>query len=151
VKDRFVNGFIAGFIGGLAMSTLNFISFYILGISELLYLDWASVLIFGHRSATPLEAVIGQAGQLFFSAMVGILFAYLLPLTTSRYYLFKGWVYGLVVWFGAYAATTLFKVTPLMPIKPDTVMSNMVTASVYGLVLAEILRRLTNTQKIKPS
>ncbi|MDW7683838.1 MAG: DUF6789 family protein [Bacillota bacterium] len=142
MKDRFLNGFIAGFLGGVAMSILNLISYYVLNIAELLYLDWASVLIFGYRFATMLEAVIGQLGQLFFSALLGILFAYLLPLTSSRYYLFKGWVYSLVVWFGAYAVATLFKVTPLMPIKPDTVMSNIVTASVYGLVLAETLHRL---------
>jgi hypothetical protein len=103
----------------------------VLGIAELLYFDWASVLIFGYRFATLLEAVIGQIVQLFFASIMGILFAYLLPLTTSRYYLFKGWVYGLVVWFGSYAITTLLKLTPLIPIKPDTVMSNMVTASVY--------------------
>jgi hypothetical protein len=70
MRDRFVNGFIAGLLGGVVMSTLNLISFYILGIAELLYLDWASVLIFGYRFATLLEAVIGQIGQLFFAAMM---------------------------------------------------------------------------------
>lgn len=149
MNDRFVNGFLAGLLGGITMSILNLISFFALGIAELLYLDWASVLIFGYRYATTLEAVIGQIGQLFFSAIMGILFAFLLPFVSSRYYLFKGFVYGLVVWFGAYAITTLFKVTPLIPIKADTVMSNMFTASVYGLVLAETLRRLSNREKVK--
>lgn len=124
------------------MSILNLISFYILGVAEMLYLDWAAVLIFGYRFSTLLEAIIAQVGQFFFAGIMGILFAFLLPYINSRYYLFKGWVYGLVVWFGAYAVTTVFKVTPLMPIKPDTVMSNMITASVYGLVLAKTLQRL---------
>ncbi len=149
MNDRFLNGFIAGFLGGIAMSILNLISFYALNITEMLYLDWASVMIFGYRFATPLEAVIGQAGQLIFSGLTGILFAFLLSLVSSRYYLFKGWLYGLTVWFGSYALTTIFKVTPLIPVKPDTVMSNMVTASVYGLVLAESLRRLSARQKLK--
>ena len=146
MRDRFTNGFIAGFLGGVVMSILNLIS-YSLGIAQILYLDWDSVMIFGYRYATPLEAVIGQIGQLFFSAVVGVIFAYLLSVISSRYYLFKGLIFGLLVWFGSYAITLLYKVTPLIPIKPDTVMSNIVTSSVYGLVLAESLRRLSNRQK----
>lgn len=150
MNDRFVNGFIAGMLGGILMSVLNIISFYVLGIAELLYLDWAAVLIFGYRYATFLEAVIGQMGQLLFAAAAGVLFAYLLPLISSKYYLFKGWIYGLLIWFGTYAVTTLFKVTPLIPIKADTVLSNIFTASVYGLILAEVLRRLTDKIGEKP-
>jgi hypothetical protein len=147
MKDRFTDGFIAGFLGGVAMSILNLIS-YFLGIAQILYLDWASVMIFGYRYSTLLEALIGQLGQLFFTATLGVIFAYILPVISSRYYLFKGWVFGLLVWFGSYAITLLYKVTPLIPIKPDTVISNVVTASVYGLVLAESLRRLSNREKI---
>ena len=147
MKDCFTNGFIAGLLGGIVMSILDLVLFF-LGVVEILYLDWASVLIFGYRFATLLEAAIGQLGQLFFSAAVGVLFAYLLSLTSSRYYLFKGWVYGLVVWFGSYSIIQLFKVTPLTPVNPDTVISNIVTASVYGLVLAESLRRLSNRNKV---
>jgi hypothetical protein len=147
MKDRFTNGFIAGLIGGVIVGIFDLALFF-LGVVQIPYLDWAAVLIFGYRFATLLEATIGQLGQLLFSAVVGVLFAYLLPLTSSRYYLFKGWVYGLVVWFGTYAITLLFKVTPLIPIKPDTVISHIVTASVYGLVLAESLRRLSNRKKI---
>ncbi|MCW3489902.1 DUF6789 family protein [Dethiobacter alkaliphilus] len=148
MNDRFVNGFLAGLIGGVVMTVLNLISFYVLGLAQILYLDWASVLIFGYRFATTLEAVIGQIGQLFFAGVVGVLFAYLLAATTSRYYLIKGWVYGLVVWFGSYAITLLYDITPLNPIKPDTVISNMVTASVYGLVLAWSLKKLTDRHKV---
>jgi hypothetical protein len=148
MKDRFTNGFIAGLLGGVVMSIMDLVLYY-LGVVQILFLDWASVLIFGYRFATLLEAVIGQLGQLFFSAVAGVLFAFLLPLTSSRYYLFKGWVYGLVVWFGTYSITLLFEVTPLIPIKPDTVISNIVMASVYGFVLAESLKRLSNIKEVK--
>jgi hypothetical protein len=150
MNDRFTNGLIAGLLAGVAMSILDLISHFVLGITEILYLDWAAVLIFGYRYATFLEAAISQIGQLFFSAITGILFAFLLTLTSSRYYWLKGWVYGLVVWFGSYAIIKLFQVTPLIPIKPDTVLSDMATASVYGLVLAGALRRLENRKTKKP-
>jgi thiamine transporter ThiT len=145
MKDRFTNGFIAGLLGGVIIGILDLV-LYSLGVVQIPYLDWASVLIFGYRFTTLLEAAISQLGQLLFSAVAGVLFAYLLSLTSSRYYLFKGWVYGLVVWFGTYSITLLFKVTPLIPIKPDTVISHIVTASVYGLVLAESLRRLSRNK-----
>ncbi|HHX77196.1 MAG TPA: hypothetical protein GX697_02455 [Firmicutes bacterium] len=148
MEDRFTNGFIAGLIGGIGMSILNLLSYY-LGIAEVLYSEWGSVLVLGHRHATVTEALIGQASQLFFAAINGVLFAYLIAIISNRYYYFKGWVFGLVVWFGSYVITILYKLTPLTPLKPDTVISNIVTASVYGLVLAWSLLWLTLREKAK--
>lgn len=146
MEDRFTNGFIAGLIGGVIMSILDVIS-YFLGIVEVLYSDWGSVLVLGYRHATVAEVLIGQASQLFFAAINGILFAYLIAIISNRYYYFKGCVFGLTVWFGSYVITLLYKVSPLIPIKPDTVISNIVTASVYGLVLAGVLQWLSVRQK----
>lgn len=141
INDRLTRGVIAGIAGGIVMSVIDYI-FYALGIVEVLYLDWAAVLIYGYRFNTTMEAVIAQFGQFLFSGIMGIIFAYLLPLVTSVNYLFKGMLFGLIVWFGSYALTLLFKVTPLIPIHADTVLSNIVTAIIYGLVLAQSLHWL---------
>ncbi len=141
LNDRFTRGFLAGVLGGIVMSIFDFISFA-LGIVELLYLDWAAVLIYGYRANTILETVVAQAGQLFFSGIMGIIFAYLITVVGSANYLFKGCIYGLAIFFGSYAVTLLFKVTQLIPIRVDTVLSNIVTALIYGLVLAQSLHWL---------
>ncbi len=118
------------------MSVLNFIS-YSLGIAEILYLDWAAVLIYGYRFNTILEFVIAQFGQFVFSGMMGIVFAFLLSWVRSANYFFNDMLFGMVVWFGSYAITLLLEVTPLIPVHADTVLSNIVTAIVCGLVLAQ--------------
>ena len=104
LNDRLTRGFIAGVLGGIAMSLTNFIS-YVLGIAEVLYLDWAAVLIYGYRFSTTGEAVIAQGGQFLFSGIAGIIFAYLIPMVTSVNHLFKGMLFGLTVWFGSYKSS----------------------------------------------
>ena len=138
INDRFTRGFIAGVAGGIVISIINYISF-LLGLAEILYLDWAAVLIYGYRFNTTLEAVIAQGAQLIFSGLTGIIFSYLIARVTSVNYLFKGWLFGLAIWFGSYAITLLFKVTALIPIHADTALSNIFGSSIYGLVLAQTL------------
>lgn len=146
LNDRVTRGFIAGVAGGAAMSVLNLLS-YLLGIAEILYLDWAATLIYGYRYATAAEAAVAQAGQLFFCGLAGILFAALIPWMSSRNFYFKGIVWGLAIWFSVYAITALFKVSPLIPIKVDTVLSNIIGAAFYGLVLAWVMKRLEERRK----
>jgi uncharacterized membrane protein YagU involved in acid resistance len=146
LNDRVTRGFIAGVAGGVAMSVLDLIS-YLLGIVEILFLDWAATLIYGCRYATVAEAVVAQAGQLFFSGLAGIIFAALIPSMTRRNLYFKGIIWGLAIWFGAYAITALFKVSPLFPVRVDTVLSNITGALIYGLVLAGVMKFLENRRK----
>lgn len=146
LNDRVTRGFIAGVAGGAAMSVLNLLS-YLLGIAEILYLDWAATLIYGYRYATAAEAAVAQAGQLFFSGIGGIIFAALIPRISRRNLFFKGIMWGLSIWFGTYAITALFKVGPLLPIKVDTVLSNIVGAATYGLVLAWVMQYLEERRK----
>lgn len=141
IKDRFTIGFIAGVAGGIVMNAGDYLS-SALGIVELQYKDWASVLIFGNRTDTIPEAVVALFGQLIFSGLVGIIFAYLIIGTTSKYLIFKGWVYSILVWFISYAIIVLYDVTSLIPVGIDTVLSHIVTVSLYGLVLAFVHRKL---------
>ncbi len=141
VEDRFTIGFIAGVIGGVVMSILDYIS-YGLGIVGLLYIDWASVFILGHRFENVGEALVGQWGHLLFSGLAGIVFAYLVIGVSSRYLYFKAIVYAYLIWFFTYAAILLFDITALKAININTALSNMVTVGIYGLVLAYVHKRL---------
>ena len=47
--DRVMKGVIAGVLGGIVMNIWSFISVYILKFSNLLYLDWLSVMLYGHK------------------------------------------------------------------------------------------------------
>lgn len=146
MNDRFTNGFIAGTVAGVTMCIINYISKQI-GIVDLLYLDWAAVLLFGHQHETVPQALVGQAGKLFFAGLLGSLFAFWLILVTDKYLFFKGIVFGIAVWFGVHAAATLFKLSTMIPINSDTVFVFKVEAVIFGVVLAESMRRLSLRQE----
>jgi len=142
MNDRFTNGFIAGCIAGVAICVTNYIA-YRVGIVSLLYLDWASTLLYGYKRETVLEAVVGQVGKLFLSGLFGSLFAFWLTIVTSKYLFFKGIVFGITVWFGIHAATTLFRLSPMIPIDSGTVFVYKIEAVIFGLVLAALMLRLS--------
>ncbi|NLN16017.1 MAG: hypothetical protein GX182_01700 [Firmicutes bacterium] len=141
IRERFTRGFVAGTIAGAVSSLADYLS-HLLGIVELPYVEWAAVLLYGHRLRNIGEAIIAQLGQLFFSGLLGVGFAYLLRAIDTEDYRFKGAVYGITVWFSAHVIAKLFRVTELIPVGPDTLLSDLVTAGIFGLVLAEILQRM---------
>lgn len=136
IKDRFTRGLTGGFLAGVLMNILNYLSFYVLNFTEIRYLDWAAVLIYGHKPFNLLETLFAQAGQLFFASIMGVLFAYLLAGATSANHLLKGWVFGLTVWFSTHALTILYRVPELSRIGLDSASSTFISASLYGLALA---------------
>lgn len=141
LNDRLTMGFLAGVTGGIAMNIINLLSFY-LGIAELRYLDWAAAVIFGTLPVSPAEAVFALIAQILFVGVLGVVFAYLIVALSSRNHLLRGWLFGVAVWFAIYGLTLLFNVQETIPVRLDTAASDLVGASVYGLVMAETLRRL---------
>ena len=116
-------------------------------------LGWVKVpllgrrLIFGKLPAGVLENAVSLGGQLFFAAMSGVLFAYLLPVLTSRNYFLKGLIFGLLIWLLSYTASILFRVPFLTRFDPGTVTSNITGALIYGLVLGFVLKWLEERAK----
>jgi len=135
-------GFIAGIIAGVAMNLIDYISVYVVRFDETLFLDWAAIFLYGRPQENMLEAAVAQAGQLLFSGLVGIFYAYIMLKLTSGNHLFKGWLYGIVVWFSTYALTIVFQVPFLSRHPFESVVVHVIAASVYGLILAEALKRL---------
>ncbi|WP_028309684.1 hypothetical protein [Desulfitibacter alkalitolerans] len=142
MKDRIAMGFIAGIIAGVFMNLIDYIGVYVVGFDDVLLLEWAAVLMYGRPQENMLEASLAQAGQLVFSGFLGIFFAYIMLKITSGNYLFKGWLYGILTWFFIYALTIVFQVPFLTRHPFEAVVVHIIASSVYGLVLAEALKRL---------
>jgi hypothetical protein len=140
IQDRLTRGFFAGLAGGIAMNVINLTSFYA-GIAELRFLDWAAYTIYGTKPQNFAETVFAQGAQLIFVGILGIIFAYLIPVLTSRNYLLRGWLYGAIIWFSLYGISMLFKIEATTPLRLGTVATDLVGASVFGLVLAVALHR----------
>ncbi len=141
IDDRFTVGFIAGVVSGIVSNIMDYIS-YGLGITKLLYIDWASVFILGHRFENTGEALLGQWGDLLFSGLVGVVFAYLVAGVSSKYLYFKAIAFAYMVWFSTSATVFLFDMSALTSIGADTALSNVITTGIFGLVLAYVHGRL---------
>lgn len=147
MRDRFTRGFIAGLAAGIVMNIFSFLSFALNWV-EVRFLDWAGMFIFGRQPEGVVEVTLSLTGQLFFTALLGVIFAYLVSITSSKNYIFKGLTFGLAVWFSTYAIAILFRVPTLTRFGVDTVTSNIVGALLYGLVLALMQKWLEERIKV---
>ena len=148
MRDRLTNGFFAGIVGGVVMTLINFISHYGLNFAEKRYLDFAAIFIFGHEPTNLTQVIFAQIGHLFFTGLLGIIFAYLIPVVTSKNIFFKGWLYGVAMWFAIYAITVLFEVPVVKEISQTTAISNAIGASLYGITIAVVLYRINGRIEI---
>jgi len=148
MADRFTRGFAAGAFAGVLADLLSLLTYNLLRITNWRFLDFAGLLIFGRRPAGAAEIIISVMGQVFFSAAMGVLFALLLPFVTSRYYWLKGWFFGVLIWFSVYTVVHLFQIPQLRELDLGTVSSNLLKASLFGLVLAWSLARLAKKSNL---
>ena len=136
MEDRLYRGFAAGVVGGVVASVLSHLS-YFLGLSSLRSSDWAAILIFAHVPpfswAEHLFSIFIHIG---WSGAVGSLFAYFLVWVTSRKIFFKGWMLGTAPYFVIYLLTSLFHTPGTVPTSFSTALSNYITASIFGIVMA---------------
>lgn len=70
---------------------------YLFGFYQERLLDWAAVALYGRLPLNTPEVVFAQLGQITFAGFLGILFAYLLLKLTSGNYLFKGWIFSIIM------------------------------------------------------
>lgn len=144
IKDRLARGFMAGVVGGVFMNILSYISLK-LKFANLHHSDWPALILFGHQPTNTAEAVFALLIQLIFVGFLGVIFTYLVDLLfTSTNYLFKGWLFGVMSWFIIYSITFLAKIPELAPLDTGTVITDFISGSVYGLVLAETIHWLEN-------
>lgn len=149
--DRFHRGFVAGVIAGIFLNIYNFIFYYIFNITEIRFIDWTSILLFGSRPENIHEIILNLAFQLLWDGFLGVVFAYLIPQTTSRGFLIKGPLYGafLTFVFRSFAETYripfLTNQFPLMTFEVNTG-----GVLLWGLILTFTLKKLDQLESTCP-
>jgi hypothetical protein len=141
MKNRTFYGFFAGIIAGVPQTILNFISYYF-DFAQFRLLDWMAIIIFGDKPIDSLQTMVAMVFRILFAGFLGILFAHLMKYFDDEHYFFKGWLYGIFIMGLLYSFTSLFQVPQLTHSHTYTVISDFLTSSVYGIVLAESLKRL---------
>lgn len=147
--DRFMRGLVSGIVGGVVMNIWSLTSYHILHFTERRFLDWASVLMYGHLPSNLKETAFALVAQILWAGFLGILYAYLIPVVTSRGYLIKGAFWGFITGFLIYASAILLNMPYFSRISVDTVISQMVGGVIWGLTLAQVLRWLDTTPRVK--
>lgn len=100
------------------------------------YYDFAGMLIYGHQPIMLPKRILAIGGVIFFVALLGSVFAMLIPGLKSKNIILKGWIFGCTVWFFSYAVTVLFQIPGLSEIDFKPAVSNFVGASLWGVLLA---------------
>lgn len=132
-------------LAGIPMVIINLLSFY-LNFARKTYADWMGIILYGRVPLNAFDNVLAQIVHFGFLGVLGIAFAYFIPLVGSSHYLFKGWVFSTIVFALLYAITTIYQMPGLAMVEPYTVASNLISSSIFGLVLAEVTKRMVSTK-----
>jgi hypothetical protein len=155
MADRFTKGFIAGAVSGLVITLLNML-IYTSGIYIVRWVDWMGIILFDRMPVTLGEILLSLVAMVSFNGALGIAFFYLIPLITNKNLMLKGWLWGVSVWFALDAITSLFKIDGLINPPLVDAITNYVSASLYGLFLAQLQERFERvgvaaSLKLQPS
>lgn len=147
LKDRFMNGVAAGAIAYIPTWIFNHFA-YKYHFTQIRFADFAAFLIFGKPMENGLELWMARFGTMFFLAFCGVIFIYLVPRITSRYFIFKGWFFAVAVWFLCFSVTKLFKIQMLAKHDLKSAISNLIAASLWGLTTAYVIKLLSKNERM---
>ncbi len=148
MDDRFTRGFISGVIAGILPLIFNFTAFT-LNFTTVRWAGFAGIFLFGHKPHSLGEEIFAVIAVFFFLGLLGIIFSLLIPFLSRENLLLKSSVFGLTVWFASFAITFLFQLPDLEDLPLLTVITNFISAILWGLTLGVTFDRLTNRIKNK--
>lgn len=142
--DRTTRGLLAGIIAGIAMNIWNLFDFFILKITEIRFLDWLSVLLTWDKPANIFQEIIALLLQIIvWDGFLGIVFAYLVALTTSKGIVYKSTLYGLLLWFLFKVIVNFYRVPVLSGLQSyPGALSNLMAVILWGIILGITLKIL---------
>jgi uncharacterized membrane protein YagU involved in acid resistance len=149
MKDRFINGLVAGIVAGFVQITVSGFLYFILHFGHLKLGDFAGIMIFGRKPANLIEYQLAFLAHLGYAGSVGIAFSFLLQYISRKYLWVKGLYFGLAMWFFVYTIILLFKVPGLTKNTLESAMNNAITSCIYGLALAWAIKKLENQELLK--
>ena len=141
MKDRLVAGGLSGAIAGLVQYAYGLLALN-LGLTDRIFGQFSDVIFAGRVYTGTLGFVLSVLTHLAVTIPLGILFAYIIALTSSRYLLIKSVGFGFLLWFflSGFGAILRLPLFIDMPEQPALVI--LVGAVIYGIVLGYALKIL---------
>lgn len=146
-NDRSVAGAIAGLVAAFVQEMSAYVLKY-LGFSNKSFIDYASVLVLFHRANSFMEHVVAWLGHFSVGIILGILFAQIFMITSSKYLFLKGIFYGFVLWFVLLGLGTVFRLPEFTAIPWNVAIGTFIGSIVWSLSVAYTLRILEKTTLI---
>jgi uncharacterized membrane protein YagU involved in acid resistance len=141
LKDRLLAGGIAGLIATVVQNIYG-LTINAVGLTDRTFEDFAEIMI-TFKSYTGIAAfIVGVMAHLAVGLIFGVIFAYLIKETSSKYYIAKGLGYGLVLWFLLSGFGTIFRLPFFKNIPPGPALYDLVGGLLFGFVLAYALKIL---------
>jgi hypothetical protein len=142
INDTFTRGWISGTFGGLLGGIFGFLPHYI-GISQMRFSDWLAILIFGRTQPFSLvEQIYSLIVSAGLTGVIGIIFAFLIPVINEENIYFKGWIIFVIPWWIIYLLTALAKTEGTLNLSVTTTVCDGITTSIIGLVSVYIYKVL---------
>lgn len=150
LNDRLTQGFIAGVAGWLPQMLFMQPMYWIFKLIKLQYLDYGAYLSFNHRPEGLSQFLFSEFTVVLFLGFLGVLFSMLIKIISSANLIFKGWLYGALLWFIIFSIFSLFKVNGVYGvIDYNTAIINLIGASIYGIGMSWTLLFLNGKYGVK--
>ncbi|PKM80095.1 MAG: hypothetical protein CVU89_15155 [Firmicutes bacterium HGW-Firmicutes-14] len=145
IKDRLINGAIAGAAGALVQNTYALI-LAIGGYGGPNYVTYGKLLL-GLNNYNGLSSdILGLIGHFVWDMLLGVFFAYIISRTSSRYYLVKGTLYGAVIWYLIKAGSFLFRAPLVTKFSPESIAFYFAGSLLFGLSTAFTMKLLDRSR-----
>ena len=116
---------------------------FLTGLTNILYIDIARALLFSKNYSGALAVIVSLIGHIIIDCFWGILYAFLVKTTGSRFYVLKGVVFGAFLWFFVRViGTKILELPEFTGTNPATALIFIVGAVIFGLTLAFTLKFL---------
>jgi len=136
LKDRVIQGLIAGIVGWLPTFVFNMIVYFGFHLVKLRYLDFGGVLVFNRHPDGILELSFSELIVVVHMMLLGIFFAMLIKVIDSPHLRLKGGIYGGACWITIYVTVNLFKVKGIYGITDfSTAFFNFTASIIWGIML----------------
>ncbi|HBT16295.1 MAG TPA: hypothetical protein DEB05_05005 [Firmicutes bacterium] len=142
MRDRLTAGAIAGFVGGVAQDIFGIVA-KALKLTDRGFVDFAERFMLYKNYPGVLAFLIGFIAQALIGAVIGVIFAYLIKFTSSRFYYFKGVGLGLFFWLTLGLAGTAYRLPLFKEVPPAASLMTLIGAILFGVVTAYLFKLLT--------
>ncbi|WP_066633538.1 DUF6789 family protein [Desulfolucanica intricata] len=147
MKDRFTAGALAGIAGAVIQDLYSFI-IESQGIANRSFSDFGRIMVMLKPYGGTLASIVGFISHITVGILFGILFAYIILKTSDKYYLTKGFIYGLALWFLLLGFGTMWRLPMWTNVPPPTSLAILIGSIIYGLVTAYTLKLLERRTKL---